>query len=80
MSVHEILVRWKWLSWELDRWERLRLRILVIELSCVCVLDAVANQLMHCNVPVADNLFGEKEKYKSITDDLDSTFAELTGY
>lgn len=44
------------------------------------MLDAVANQLMHCNVPVADNLFGEKEKYKSITDDLDSTFAELTGY
>lgn len=28
----------------------------------------------------ADRLFHEKEKYKAICDDLDSTFAELTGY
>lgn len=27
-----------------------------------------------------DRLFQEKEKYKAICDDLDSTFAELTGY
>lgn len=28
----------------------------------------------------ADRLFNEKEKYKAICDDLDQTFAELTGY
>lgn len=28
----------------------------------------------------SDDLFKEKEKSKEITDDLDSTFAELTGY
>lgn len=27
-----------------------------------------------------DALFSEKEKYKAICDDLDGTFAELTGY
>lgn len=27
-----------------------------------------------------DALFNEKEKYKAICDDLDGTFAELTGY
>ncbi|CAG2063153.1 unnamed protein product [Timema podura] len=27
-----------------------------------------------------DLLFSDKEKYKAITDDLDQTFAELTGY
>lgn len=31
-------------------------------------------------MPFADRLFHEKEKYKAICDDLDSTFAELTGY
>lgn len=29
---------------------------------------------------VADDLFRQKEKHKAICDDLDSTFAELTGY
>lgn len=29
---------------------------------------------------LSDTLFNDKEKYKSICDDLDSTFAELTGY
>lgn len=29
---------------------------------------------------IPDTLFGEKEKYKAICDDLDGTFAELTGY
>lgn len=29
---------------------------------------------------ISDELFHEKEKYKAICDDLDSTFAELTGY
>lgn len=29
---------------------------------------------------LADRLFHEKEKYKAICDDLDQTFAELTGY
>lgn len=28
----------------------------------------------------ADKLMSEKDKYKAICDDLDSTFAELTGY
>lgn len=28
----------------------------------------------------SDFLFREKEKYKYICDDMDSTFAELTGY
>lgn len=30
--------------------------------------------------PLSDFLFREKEKYKYICDDMDSTFAELTGY
>lgn len=29
---------------------------------------------------LSDFLFREKEKYKYICDDMDSTFAELTGY
>lgn len=29
---------------------------------------------------VSDTLFREKEKTKAICDDLDSTFAELTGF
>lgn len=29
---------------------------------------------------VSDSLFREKEKTKAICDDLDSTFAELTGF
>lgn len=29
---------------------------------------------------IADELVNEKEKYKSITDELDATFSELTGY
>lgn len=31
-------------------------------------------------VSIPDFLFREKEKYKYICDDMDSTFAELTGY
>jgi len=29
---------------------------------------------------MADELLAEKERYKSISDELDSTFAELAGY
>lgn len=32
------------------------------------------------NAILSDALFNEKEKYKAICDDLDGTFAELTGY
>jgi len=30
--------------------------------------------------PISDELLAEKERYKSISDELDSTFAELAGY
>jgi tropomyosin-2 len=36
--------------------------------------------LMKSNPFFTDDLFHEKEKYKSICDDLDQTFSELTGY
>jgi len=32
------------------------------------------------NLYFADELVNEKEKYKSITDELDQTFSELSGY
>ena len=31
-------------------------------------------------VIVADELLGEKEKYKGISEELDTTFAELAGF
>jgi len=31
-------------------------------------------------VPGADELLGEKEKYKTISEDLDFTFTELAGF
>lgn len=35
---------------------------------------------MFVNLYFADELVNEKEKYKSITDELDQTFSELSGY
>ena len=36
---------------------------------------------MHlCVIFLLDELLSEKEKYKSISEELDVTFAELTGY
>jgi len=36
---------------------------------------------LSCNLHnFADELLSEKEKYKSISEELDVTFAELTGY
>ena len=35
---------------------------------------------INMSVPSTDELVHEKEKYKSITDDLDQTFSELSAY
>lgn len=38
------------------------------------------NWRVFVNLYFADELVNEKEKYKSITDELDQTFSELSGY
>jgi len=45
-------------------------RLYVVEDSAVTVFY----------LPLADELVNEKEKYKNITDELDQTFSELSGY
>lgn len=41
---------------------------------------SITNYLFYLSIPTTDELVHEKEKYKSISDELDQTFAELTGY
>lgn len=61
-------------------WNRI-IRVLILRNSC-SLLNGFSITLVHhiCNIFVTDTLFREKEKTKAICDDLDSTFAELTGY
>jgi cell division protein ZapA (FtsZ GTPase activity inhibitor) len=47
------------------------------------VQSCVGNEVrvfMLTAMPFTDELVNEKEKYKSITDELDQTFSELSGY
>lgn len=70
-------------NWNFNRLDKLPNQILI----CCFVLtfeQFSGAKLIHYNIDVitklSDTLFNDKEKYKSICDDLDSTFAELTGY
>lgn len=44
-----------------------------------CVVSSSASRAVHF-LTFTDELVNEKEKYKSITDELDQTFSELSGY
>lgn len=59
---------------------RSALQDLLVYFKNFALLPDNARKLRKRPLMFTDALFNEKEKYKAICDDLDGTFAELTGY
>ena len=45
-----------------------------------CEVSRPYNLLIYSLLPLSDELVHEKEKFKAISDELDQTFAEMSGY